>query len=197
MRASTKPDLPLSALTAISGIDGRYGRLTAELRPFFSEYGLIRQRLRVEIEYLRVLAAEPGVREVPQLSHEAAASLTAILDNFDVKEAEKVKKLEATTNHDVKAVEYYLKDAFATSAASRELLAISEFTHFACTSEDVSNLAYACLVSEVRAGTPAPPPRSRWHRLEASPLRCLATGPAARRPPAHALRRRRARGALW
>lgn len=94
---STAPELPLSALTAISGIDGRYGRQTSELRPYFSEYGLIRQRLRVEIEYLRVMAAEPGIREVPQLSAAAASSLTAILDKFDVTEAEKVKKLEATT----------------------------------------------------------------------------------------------------
>ena len=95
--SSSASEMQLSALSAISGIDGRYGHQTSELRPYFSEYGLIRQRLRVEIEYLRVLAAEPGVREVPALSSSASASLASILDRFDVTEAEKVKKLEATT----------------------------------------------------------------------------------------------------
>ena len=143
--------LPLSALTAISGVDGRYSASpsVSRLRGVFSEFALIRARVRVEAEWLKALAAHGGVPEAAPLSAPAASALDAIVRGFDVAAAARVKAIEATTNHDVKAVEYWLKEAVAASG-QRELGALSEFLHFACTSEDVNNLAYALMVGEAR-----------------------------------------------
>ncbi len=140
-------ELELSALTAVSPIDGRYAGRSAKLRELASEYGLIRYRLRVEVAWLRALAAQPGVPEVPRLSERAEGFLDALLAGFDVAAAERVKEIERTTNHDVKAVEYFLKERLA---AVPELAAVSEFVHFACTSEDINNLAYALMLRDVR-----------------------------------------------
>ena len=137
----------LSSLTAISPIDGRYASKTEGLRLIFSEYGLIRYRVEVEVRWLQALAAHPGIPEVPALSDAAQARLADICNGLDVTEAAKVKHLEKTTNHDVKAVEYYLKSMVAGDA---ELAAISEFIHFACTSEDINNLAYALMLRDAR-----------------------------------------------
>jgi adenylosuccinate lyase len=137
----------LSPLTAISPIDGRYAEKTHSLRLIFSEYGLIRYRVLVEIRWLQALAAHPGILEVPPLSASAVARLEAIAEGFDATEAQQVKAFEKTTNHDVKAVEYYLK---AQIKDHPELAAISEFIHFACTSEDINNLAYALMLRDAR-----------------------------------------------
>jgi adenylosuccinate lyase len=138
----------LSSLTAVSPIDGRYAEKTHGLRAIFSEYGLIRYRVQVETRWLEALAAHPGIPEVPALSPEAAQRLQFIAGHIDVEDAHRVKVIEATTNHDVKAVEYYLKEKIANN---EELSAIKEFIHFACTSEDINNLAYALMLSEARA----------------------------------------------
>jgi adenylosuccinate lyase len=140
-------DLPLSALTAVSPVDGRYAARTAKLRALASEFGLIRYRVRVEIAWLRALAAHPGVPEVPRLSANADSFLSALETRFGEADAARVKEIERTTNHDVKAIEYFLKER---CAALPELAAISEFIHFACTSEDINNLAYALMLRDVR-----------------------------------------------
>ncbi len=139
--------MELSQLTAISPIDGRYGSKTTALQPIVSEYGLIRHRVLVEIEWLKALAAEPAIAEVPALSDGAARALTRIASDFDVSAAERIKAIEAVTNHDVKAVEYYIKEQMAEHA---ELASITEFVHFACTSEDINNLAYALMLRSAR-----------------------------------------------
>ena len=135
--------MELSALTAVSPVDGRYGSKTADLRDVFSEYGLIRFRVEVEVRWLQKLAAHTQISEVPPLSAEANALLNSIVDNFSEEDALAVKNIERTTNHDVKAVEYFIKDKFNNNA---ELLAINEFVHFACTSEDINNLSHALML---------------------------------------------------
>ena len=140
--------MELTALTAIAPIDGRYADKTTALRPIFSEYGLIRHRVQVEIRWLQALARHPGIPEVPPLSEAATALLDDLLDNFSLADAGRVKQIERTTNHDVKAIEYLLKEKIAGHA---ELAAVSEFIHFACTSEDINNLAYALMLREARA----------------------------------------------
>jgi adenylosuccinate lyase len=135
--------LALSSLTALSPTDGRYASKTVDLRPFFSEYGLIYHRVLVEIRWLQKLAAHTGITEVPVLSDSANQYLEAILNDFSAEDAEHVKKIERTTNHDVKAIEYYLKEKIA---GHTELNAVSEFIHFACTSEDINNLAYGLML---------------------------------------------------
>ncbi|WP_373082352.1 adenylosuccinate lyase [Zhongshania sp.] len=139
--------MDLSALSAVSPVDGRYGSKTAPLRPVFSEFGLIKYRLIVEVRWLQALAANPGVVEVPALSEAANAALEALISGFNESGAQKVKDIEATTNHDVKAIEYFIKDAISGNA---ELAAISEFVHFACTSEDINNLSHALMLREGR-----------------------------------------------
>jgi adenylosuccinate lyase len=139
--------MELSALTAISPVDGRYASKTADLRPIFSEYGLIRHRTLVEVRWLQQLAGCADIAEVPALSDSANAVLEGIIENFSQEDAHRVKKIESTTNHDVKAVEYFLKERIAGNA---ELEAVSEFIHFACTSEDINNLAYALMLREAR-----------------------------------------------
>ena len=135
--------MELSALTAVSPIDGRYGSKTADLRDVFSEYGLIRFRVEVEVRWLQKLAAHAQISEVPALSAEANSVLNAIVTDFGPADAEAVKNIERTTNHDVKAVEYFIKDKFKDNA---ELMAINEFVHFACTSEDINNLSHGLML---------------------------------------------------
>lgn len=137
--------MDLTSLSAISPVDGRYGSKTADLRPVFSEFGLIRARVTVEVRWLQKLAAHPQVSEVPALSDEASAILNDLVDNFGETEAMRVKEIERTTNHDVKAVEYLIKELIQDNA---ELAAISEFVHFACTSEDINNLSHALMLKE-------------------------------------------------
>ncbi|MDN7123666.1 adenylosuccinate lyase [Pseudidiomarina terrestris] len=135
----------LSALTALSPVDGRYGSKAEALRPMFSEYGLIRNRVIVEVRWLQQLAATAEISEVPAFSDDANAFLDSLIENFSETDAERVKAIEATTNHDVKAVEYFLKERVAEQA---ELHAVSEFIHFACTSEDINNLSHALMLRE-------------------------------------------------
>jgi adenylosuccinate lyase len=137
----------IMTLTAISPIDGRYANKVDALRPIFSEYGLIRYRVEVEVRWLQALAAEAKIVEVPTLSDEATAVLNNIVSNFSEADARAVKDIEKTTNHDVKAVEYFLKEKIKGNA---ELHAVNEFIHFACTSEDINNLSYALMLKEGR-----------------------------------------------
>ncbi|MEA3291633.1 MAG: adenylosuccinate lyase [Pseudomonadota bacterium] len=139
--------MPLSELTALSPLDGRYGAKTAPLRPYFSEFGLIRYRVQVEIEWLIALAEQPGITEVPVFSATTVEALHALAGDFSLADAARVKKIERTTNHDVKAVEYFLKEQ---SAGIDEVARVSEFFHFACTSEDINNLSYALMLKEAR-----------------------------------------------
>ncbi len=139
--------MELTALTAISPVDGRYGSKAQALRPIFSEFGLIKYRVQVEVRWLQMLAAEAGIEEVPALSDAANAALNAIVADFAVEDAQRIKDIERTTNHDVKAVEYFLKEKVEGNA---ELAAISEFIHFACTSEDINNLSHGLMLSEGR-----------------------------------------------
>lgn len=140
--------MQLTSLSAISPIDGRYADKTWDLREIVSEYGLIRYRVTVEVRWLQALADHPGITEVPELSARATTVLEEILDNFDLAEAERVKAIEESTNHDVKAVEYYLKEKINND---EELTSITEFFHFACTSEDINNLAYALMLRDARS----------------------------------------------
>jgi adenylosuccinate lyase len=140
--------LPFSSLTAISPIDGRYQGKCRALAPCFSEFGLIRFRVLVEIRWFECLAAHPGIPEVPPLSASARDFLQGIVDNFGLAEASDIKERERVTNHDVKAVEYFLKARFATHP---ELAGSGEFLHFACTSEDINNLAYALMLKSARS----------------------------------------------
>ena len=133
----------LSELTALSPVDGRYASKTSDLRQYFSEYGLIKHRVLVEVRWLQALANEAAIAEVPKFSDEANAYLEAILNNFSETDAQQIKDIERTTNHDVKAVEYYLKEKIANNA---ELHAVTEFIHFACTSEDINNLSHALML---------------------------------------------------
>ncbi len=130
-------------LTALSPVDGRYGRKVDALRPLFSEFGLMHARVTVEVRWLQALAAHPGIPEVPAFSAEATAYLDAVVRDFSLADAHTIKQTERTTNHDVKAVEYFLKDRVA---ALPELAAVSEFIHFACTSEDINNLSHALML---------------------------------------------------
>ena len=139
--------MELSSLTAVSPVDGRYASKTEDLRPIFSEYGLIRHRVLVEIRWLQAIARHPGIPEVPPLSGHATHLLDAMVSDFKVEDAQRVKNIERTTNHDVKAVEYFIKERVTGNA---ELEAVSEFVHFACTSEDINNLAHAMMVREGR-----------------------------------------------
>ncbi len=142
-----------SELTAISPIDGRYAGKVSDLRPIFSEYGLIRFRTEVEIRWLQHLAECPKIGEIPRLSADAQSQLNALLEGFSLADAERVKEIEKTTNHDVKAIEYFLKEKIANS---EELARISEFIHFSCTSEDINNLAYALMLKHGRDGVILP-----------------------------------------
>lgn len=140
-------ELELSTLTAVSPIDGRYAGKCAELREIFSEYGLMRFRVTVEINWLKKLAQEPSITEVPPFSAEAVKFLDSIIENFSIEDAKAIKKHESVTNHDVKAVEYFLKDKVA---AFPEINNVKEFIHFACTSEDINNNSHALMLKTAR-----------------------------------------------
>ncbi len=137
----------LSTLTALSPIDGRYASKADSLRPWFSEFGLIRARVIVEVRWLQQLSKNPNIHEVPEFSAEANTFLNHLVDNFSESDAEWIKHKERTTNHDVKAVEYFLKDKVATVP---ELQAVNEFIHFACTSEDINNLSHGLMLKAGR-----------------------------------------------
>jgi adenylosuccinate lyase len=137
--------MDLSSISALSPVDGRYGSKTAALRPYFSEFGLIYNRVLVEVRWLQRLAAHPQITEVPTLSDAANALLEGLIENFDEAAAQRVKDIESTTNHDVKAVEYYLKEQFLDNP---ELQAINEYVHFACTSEDINNLSHGLMLKQ-------------------------------------------------
>lgn len=133
----------LTPLNAVSPIDGRYGSKTLDYRNIFSEFGLIRARVEVEVRWLQCLAEHPGVTEVAPFTPATQNQLNAIVDNFSETQAQRIKDIESTTNHDVKAVEYFIKEQFAGNA---ELEAVNEFVHFACTSEDINNLSHALML---------------------------------------------------
>lgn len=137
--------MELSSLTAISPVDGRYGSKTVELREIFSEYGLIKYRTTVEVRWLQKLAATAEITEVPSFSDKTNQQLDALVENFSLEDAERVKTIEQTTNHDVKAVEYLLKEK---TSDNEELKQVSEFIHFACTSEDINNLSYGLMLKD-------------------------------------------------
>lgn len=140
--------MTLTPLNAISPIDGRYIHKTRALSPYFSEFALIYYRLMVEIRWLESLAANEGMVEIPAFDQSTKDFLNQIISAFDETEAEKIKQFERQTNHDVKAIEYYLKDKFS---AHEQLKKITTFIHFACTSEDINNLAYALMVKQAIA----------------------------------------------
>jgi adenylosuccinate lyase len=139
--------MELSALNAVSPIDGRYGSKTADFRSIFSEYGLIYYRVEVEIRWLQKLAENPGITEVPAFSSATNQQLNNIVTNFNESHAQRIKDIESVTNHDVKAVEYFIKEQFADN---QELDKIKEFVHFACTSEDINNLSHALMLKQGR-----------------------------------------------
>ncbi len=139
--------MQLNSLSAVSPIDGRYGSKTEALRPIFSEFGLIRHRVLVEVRWLQHLAASAQISEVPAFSPNANTVLDNIVEKFSLEDAQRVKNIERSTNHDVKAVEYFLKEKIT---GNEELEKVSEFIHFACTSEDINNLSHALMLTEAR-----------------------------------------------
>ena len=139
--------MELNSLTALSPIDGRYADKTWELREIFSEYGLIRYRVQVEVRWLQALARHSQITEVPAFDDEANATLDRIVDNFNLEHAQRVKTIESTTNLDVKAVEYFLKEKVVNNDSLND---IREFFHFACTSEDINNLSHALMLRDAR-----------------------------------------------
>lgn len=139
--------MELSALTAVSPVDGRYGSKTADFRPVFSEFGLIHARVQVEIRWLQRLAEHPGITEVNAFSAATNAQLDRIVAEFSEADAQRIKDIERTTNHDVKAVEYFIKEQFGNNP---ELDTVKEFVHFACTSEDINNLSHALMLKAGR-----------------------------------------------
>jgi adenylosuccinate lyase len=145
--------MELTSLTALSSIDGRYAGRTRLLRAYCSEFGLIHRRVIVEIRWFEALAAHPGIEELPALGDEEKTFLEGLIIDFDEHEAERIKEIEAVTNHDVKAVEYYLKERFLELP---ELAARAEFLHFACTSEDINNLSYALMLRDLHADVMQP-----------------------------------------
>ena len=139
--------MSLSTLTALSPLDGRYHDKVAALRPLFSEYALIRFRLLIEVEWLKALAAEPAIAEVPAFSPATVQALDTLVANFSEADGAAIKAIEARTNHDVKAIEYFLKDKLAGNA---EIARVTEFIHFACTSEDINNLSHGLMLARSR-----------------------------------------------
>ena len=175
--------MDLSALTAVSPIDGRYGSKTSSLRAIFSEYGLIKSRVTVEVRWLQALANHPQITELPAFSDSANALLNNLVSDFSSADALRVKEIESTTNHDVKAVEYLIKEKFA---GNQELLAINEFVHFACTSEDINNLSHALMLKEGRENVLVPlcqkiidTLRAMAHDLAATPMLSRTHGQTA------------------
>lgn len=174
--------MELNNLSAISPVDGRYGKATAALRDIFSEYGLIHSRAIVEVTWLIALADHPGLTDIPGLSDSGRHKLNQIIEQFDMSAAQRVKEIEATTNHDVKAVEYWLKESVQGDS---ELESLAEFFHFACTSEDINNLSYALMLKrgrEVICGhqqTIIETLRTFAHDLADTPMLCRTHGQPA------------------
>ena len=139
--------MKLSALTAISPVDGRYQNKTDVLRPIFSEYGLFRYRVLVEVEWLKKLSKNSSIKEIESFSASSTSLLNNIKDNFSIVDAERIKEIEKTTNHDMKAVEYFIREKIQSDT---KLKNISQFIHFACTSEDINNLSYALMLKDAR-----------------------------------------------
>ena len=185
MTVSDSSPQTITALQALSPLDGRYASRLAPLKDLFSEFGLIKQRVEIEVRWLEQLARTPQIPEVPPLTDDACTFLDHIVADFSVTDAEQVKAIESKTNHDVKAVEYFLK---AAVSGKPELQEVSEFIHFACTSEDINNLAYAVMLdkgrnnillplidqliqslSELARSTAGQPMLSRTHGQTASP----------------------------
>ncbi|MGM7891769.1 adenylosuccinate lyase [Yersinia enterocolitica] len=150
--------MELSSLTAVSPIDGRYGDKVSALRPIFSEFGLLKFRVQVEVRWLQKLAACAEIKEVPAFDANANAYLDKIVQEFNEQDAQRIKTIERTTNHDVKAVEYFLKEKVASVPA---LHAVSEFIHFACTSEDINNLSHALMLQTARQDVILP----EWRKI--------------------------------
>ena len=139
--------MELSALTAISPVDGRYQNKTDVLRPIFSEYGLFRFRVLVEIEWLKKLSKNPNIKEIEPFSASSTSLLDNIKNNFSIDDAKQIKKIEKITNHDMKAVEYFIREKIQSDP---KLKNVSQFIHFACTSEDINNLSYALMLKDAR-----------------------------------------------
>ena len=139
--------MALSSLTALSPLDGRYHSKVEPLRKHFSELGLIGQRIRVEVEWLKALAADPAIKEVPQFSAATLKQLDLVVSKFSEADGAAIKKIEARTNHDVKAIEYFLRNKLKGNA---EIARVAEFIHFSCTSEDINNLAHALMLKAAR-----------------------------------------------
>ena len=158
--------MQLSNLLAVSPIDGRYMNKTHELQNYCSEYGLLKYRTIVEVRWLQKLSEISDISEVPNLSDSANQQLENIINNFDIRSAERIKEIEKTTNHDVKAVEYFIKEQFKNN---NELNSISEFVHFACTSEDINNLSHALILKDTLGKVLIP-----YMKLIISDLTCLA-----------------------
>ena len=169
-------------LTAISPVDGRYANKTAPLKAIFSEYGLIKARVRVEIAWLFALAKHPEITEVPAFSKQDSEFLKVLLTNFSEADAARIKDIERSTNHDVKAVEYFLKEK---TASNKVLAAVSEFIHFACTSEDINNLSHAlmlkagCQLMSEKLGEITQQLRNFSHTFAAQPMLSRTHGQTA------------------
>lgn len=173
----------INPIAALSPLDGRYAKSVEALRPVFSEYGLMRARVRVELSWLKALAAEPKIVEVPPFDEAVLAEIDDVIAGFSLDDAAAVKAIEATTNHDVKAIEYWLKERFAGLPA---VSAVSEFIHFACTSEDINNLSHALMLREARDEVLLPKLaevsdklRSLAHELAAVPMMSRTHGQPA------------------
>ena len=173
----------INPIAALSPLDGRYAKSVEALRPVFSEYGLMRARVRVELSWLKALAAEPKIVEVPPFDEAVLAEIDDVITGFSLEDAAAVKAIEATTNHDVKAIEYWLKERFAGVPA---VSAVSEFIHFACTSEDINNLSHALMLREARDEVLLPKLaevsdklRSLAHELAAVPMMSRTHGQPA------------------
>ena len=173
----------INPIAALSPLDGRYAKSVEALRPVFSEYGLMRARVRVELSWLKALAAEPKIVEVPPFDEAVLAEINDVIAGFSLEDAAAVKAIEAMTNHDVKAIEYWLKERFAGVPA---VSAVSEFIHFACTSEDINNLSHALMLREARDEVLLPKLaevsdklRSLAHELAAVPMMSRTHGQPA------------------
>ena len=172
-----------STLTALSPLDGRYAGKVEALRPIFSEFGLMKRRMLVEVRWLLALAEEKAIAEVGTVSNDTRQFLSTLADGFSLQDAERIKAIVATTNHDVKAVEYFLKERIGGHA---ELAKVGEFIHFACTSEDINNLAYALMLRDARDGVLLPTLdkliatlRQMAHALAAQPMLSRTHGQTA------------------
>lgn len=175
--------MELSSLTALSPLDGRYGDKTMSLRPIFSEYGLLKYRVKIEILWLKKLSSCPDIKELKPFSIQAEKQLAQMIKDFSEEDAKRIKAIEKITNHDVKAVEYFLKEKIADN---HELAQAAEFIHFACTSEDINNLSYALMLKDARTNIFVPiwtklinNVRVFADRYQAVPLLCRTHGQPA------------------